>query len=29
LWPYLAVVALLLYLTDLLLRRLRLFESHA
>ena len=27
LWPVLAVVALLLYLTDLLLRRLRLFES--
>ena len=27
LWPYLAFVALLLYLTDLLLRRVRLFEE--
>ena len=27
LWPYLAIVALLLYLTDLLLRRIRLFEG--
>jgi len=27
LWPYLALVALLLYLTDLLLRRIRLFEG--
>ena len=27
LWPYLALVALLLYLTDLLLRRVRLFEE--
>ena len=27
LWPYLAFVALLLYLTDLLLRRVRLFEG--
>ena len=29
LWPYLAIVALLLYLTDLLLRRIRLFEGAA
>ncbi len=28
-WPYLAVVALLLYFTDLLLRRLRIFEEGA
>ena len=27
LWPYLAIAALLLYLTDLLLRRIRLFEG--
>jgi len=27
LWPYFAAIALVLYLTDVLLRRLRLFES--